>query len=167
MVWNASDLLNNTLRGSYCEFVISSALGFDLSGVNEDWGAYDINFPFRWNDDCVWRDEIRIEVKSCAYLQAWQQSKLSNILFSIRPTRAWDPITGYADEVKRQSDVYVFCHYTVTELSKADPLIKECTYWEALLTVGYDPGTGKQIQKLFSGKTQKEVREKMQAAAVG
>ena len=35
-----------------------------------------------------------------------------------------------------------------------------------IATVGHDPGTGKQIQKSFSGKTQKEVREKMQAAAV-
>ena len=34
------------------------------------------------------------------------------------------------------------------------------------MTVGRDPGTGKQIQRSFSGKTQKEVREKMQAAAV-
>lgn len=42
----------------------------------------------------------------------------------------------------------------------------EYTYWEARVTVGRDPGTGKQIQKSFSGKTQKEVREKMQAAAV-
>ena len=39
-------------------------------------------------------------------------------------------------------------------------------YWEARVTVGRDPGTGKQIQRSFSGKTQKEVREKMQAAAV-
>lgn len=30
--WNASDLLNNTLRGSYCEFIVSAALGIDLSG---------------------------------------------------------------------------------------------------------------------------------------
>ena len=43
---------------------------------------------------------------------------------------------------------------------------KEYTYWEARLTVGRDPGTGKQIQRSFSGKTQKEVREKLQAAAV-
>ena len=43
---------------------------------------------------------------------------------------------------------------------------KQYTYWEARVTVGFDPGTGKQIQKSFSGKTQKEVREKMQAAAV-
>lgn len=43
---------------------------------------------------------------------------------------------------------------------------KEYTYWEARITVGRDPGTGKQIQRSFSGQTQKEVREKMQAAAV-
>lgn len=43
---------------------------------------------------------------------------------------------------------------------------KEYTYWEARITVGRNPGTGKQIQRSFSGKTQKEVREKMQAAAV-
>lgn len=40
------------------------------------------------------------------------------------------------------------------------------TYWEARITTGRDPGTGKQIQRSFTGKTQQEVREKMQAAAV-
>lgn len=40
------------------------------------------------------------------------------------------------------------------------------TYWEARVTIGTDPGTGKQLRRSFSGKTQKEVREKMQAAAV-
>ena len=40
------------------------------------------------------------------------------------------------------------------------------TYWEARITTGYDSGTGKQIQRSFSGKTQKEVREKMQAIAI-
>ena len=43
---------------------------------------------------------------------------------------------------------------------------KEYTYWEARVTTGRDPGTGKQIQRSFTGKTQKEVREKLQAAAV-
>ena len=43
---------------------------------------------------------------------------------------------------------------------------KEYTYWESRVTVGRDPGTGKQMQRSFTGKTQKEVREKMQAAAV-
>lgn len=43
---------------------------------------------------------------------------------------------------------------------------KTYTFWEGRLTVGRDPGTGKQVRKSFSGKTQKEVREAMQAAAV-
>lgn len=43
---------------------------------------------------------------------------------------------------------------------------KQYTYWEARLTTGRDPGTGRQVQRSFTGKTQKEVREKLQAAAV-
>lgn len=41
---------------------------------------------------------------------------------------------------------------------------KEYTFWEARYTVGFDPGTGKQVQRSISGKTQKEVRQKLQAA---
>ena len=43
---------------------------------------------------------------------------------------------------------------------------KEYNYWEGSVTVGYDPGTGRQIRKTFTGKTQKEVTQKMQSAAV-
>ena len=43
---------------------------------------------------------------------------------------------------------------------------KEYAYWEARITTGRDPGTGKQLQRSFTGKTQREVREKLQAAAV-
>ena len=42
---------------------------------------------------------------------------------------------------------------------------KKYVYWEARLSVGTDPGTGKQLVRSFSGKTQREVLEKMQAAA--
>lgn len=38
---------------------------------------------------------------------------------------------------------------------------KEYTYWEARYTTGYDPGTGKQIQRSISGKAQKEVAKKL------
>lgn len=43
---------------------------------------------------------------------------------------------------------------------------REYTYWEARVTVGRDPGTGRQVQRSFTGKTQAEVRKRMQAAAV-
>lgn len=41
---------------------------------------------------------------------------------------------------------------------------KEYTYWEARYTEGYDPGTGKQIQRSITGKTQKEVARKLKEA---
>ncbi len=43
---------------------------------------------------------------------------------------------------------------------------KSYSYWEARVTTGFDPGTGKQIQKSITGKTQKEVREKLQTVVV-
>ena len=37
----------------------------------------------------------------------------------------------------------------------------EYVYWQARYTAGYDPGTGKQIQRSITGKTQKEVAQKL------
>lgn len=41
---------------------------------------------------------------------------------------------------------------------------KTYTWWEARYSAGVDPGTGKRIQKTVSGKTQKEVAQKLKAA---
>lgn len=41
---------------------------------------------------------------------------------------------------------------------------KQYTYWEARYTEGVDPGTGKQIQRSITDKTQKEVAQKLKAA---
>ena len=40
---------------------------------------------------------------------------------------------------------------------------KEYTYYEARYTEGYDPETGKQIQRSITGKTQKQVTQKLKA----
>lgn len=41
---------------------------------------------------------------------------------------------------------------------------KEYIYYEARYTEGYDPGTGRQIQRSITGKTQKEVAKKLKEA---
>ncbi|MGO5050753.1 tyrosine-type recombinase/integrase [Dysosmobacter sp. Sow4_B12] len=41
---------------------------------------------------------------------------------------------------------------------------KEYIYWEARYTTGFDPGTGKQIQRSITAKTQKEVAQKLKQA---
>lgn len=43
---------------------------------------------------------------------------------------------------------------------------KEYTFWEGRVTVGFHPGTGKQIQKSVTGKTKRDVLQKMQEIAV-
>lgn len=40
---------------------------------------------------------------------------------------------------------------------------KTYTYWEARYTEGVDPGSGKQVQRSITGKTQKEVSQKLKA----
>lgn len=38
---------------------------------------------------------------------------------------------------------------------------KEYSYWEARYTAGYDPGTGKQLQRSITAKTQREAAQKL------
>ena len=43
---------------------------------------------------------------------------------------------------------------------------KSYTYWEARYTLGFDQMTGKQIQRSITGKTQKEVAQKLREITV-
>ncbi len=43
---------------------------------------------------------------------------------------------------------------------------KKYEYWEGQVTIGTDPGTGKQKRKTFTGKSQKDVLDKMQNTSV-
>jgi hypothetical protein len=112
--WQSSDLLNNTTRGVFAEFIVASALGISTEAPRIDWEPYDLLFQCRW----------RIEVKASAYLQSWHQERDSKLMFTTRPTRAWDSTSGFSGEVKRQSDMYIFCVFTpkVSQADIADPL---------------------------------------------
>lgn len=116
--WNSSDLLNNTLRGAFAEFIVSSALDVDTTETHIDWEAYDI----RGNNG------ERIEVKCSAYLQSWfpkdNPKRLSKIVFSISPALEWLPeeCRYKPNSCKRHSDLYVFCHYKSKERAPENPL---------------------------------------------
>lgn len=43
---------------------------------------------------------------------------------------------------------------------------KAYTYWEARYTAGYDPGTGRQIQRSITGQSQREVAKKLREATL-
>ena len=116
--WSGSDLLDNTARGVLAEYIVALDLGL-ADRVWSGWSPYDLKTD----------EGVQIEVKSCAYIQAWHQKKPSKIVFGIAPTRAWDPETGsYSAEIRRWANVYVFCLLATTDRSRIDPL--DLAQWE-------------------------------------
>lgn len=110
--WSSSDLVSNAMRGVLAEFLVASALGL-ADGVRNQWDAFDL----------VLADGTRLEVKSAAYLQSWAHAKLSNIVFTIRPTLAWSSETNQlSSELRRQADVYIFCLLDHREKATLDPM---------------------------------------------
>jgi hypothetical protein len=114
--WANSDLLGNVSRGVLAEYIV--ALAVDSTSVPRDpWGEFDVVEP----------TGITIEVKSAAYIQAWDQAQLSRISFS---TRATHPLTVHSvSEYTRQrrSDVWVFALLHHSEQSTINPL--DLTQW--------------------------------------
>jgi hypothetical protein len=111
--WSSSDLVSNATRGVLAEFIVACALGVDLNEVRDEWGAFDLITP----------EGVTVEVKSAAYLQSWEQHKLSSVQFSVRKTKALDATTNlYKPEARRQARVYVFALLAHRDKRSVDPL---------------------------------------------
>lgn len=110
--WSSSDIVGNAMRGILAEYIVASSVGMN-SGIRTEWDAFDIETP----------EGIKVEVKSGAYVQSWEQKKHSTIQFSIRPTQGWDSESNERNiEVRRQADVYVFCLLKHKDQSSINPL---------------------------------------------
>ena len=108
--WAHSDLLGNTERGILAEYLVRLALNITSNRLS--WDKYDL----------LYKERIRIEVKSSAYIQTWGQKELSSISFSISPSLGWDVNSNsYEDTRKRQSDIYVFCLLDCKDQSVVQP----------------------------------------------
>jgi hypothetical protein len=116
--WGFSNIIDNTTRGVFAEFLVASALGVS-DDVRRAWETFDLTT--RWG--------TTVEVKSCAYLQSWAHANLSRITFGIGPSRAFDSETNtFSNEQRRQADVYVFCLLKHQDKATLDPL--DVTQWE-------------------------------------
>ena len=110
--WSASDIVGNAMRGILAEYIVASAVN-SATGTRTQWDAYDIETP----------EGIKVEVKSGAYIQSWQQKRHSAIQFGIRPTQGWESESNeYASEIMRQADIYVFCLLEHKEQDTLNPL---------------------------------------------
>jgi hypothetical protein len=112
--WAFGNLMDNATRGKVAEFVVAKALDV-ATGQRTEWDYADLHFG-----------EMAIEVKSSGYLQSWQQSAPSRIVFDIAPrSEKWDPKTNIVSklpEPRRLADAYVFCVFEEQDPSKANPL---------------------------------------------
>jgi hypothetical protein len=110
--WAFSDLRTNTTRGILAEFLVAQALG-DPSPLRAPWDNWDVTTA----------TGIKVEVKSSAYLQSWNQRKLSSIRFTSLTGRSWSAETNeLAAERSLRADVYVFALNICREPDQYDPL---------------------------------------------
>jgi hypothetical protein len=96
--WAFSDLRTNIVRGVLAEYLVARAVG-DPSPLRKAWDNWDVTTA----------TGIKVEVKSSAYLQSWNQRKLSAITFSGLTGQEWSAETNElaADRTLR-AEVYVF-----------------------------------------------------------
>ncbi|AWA31009.1 hypothetical protein HYN48_13470 [Flavobacterium magnum] len=117
--WSVSDILSNATRGILAEFIVAKALNADIAKIRNEWDAYDL----------VTSTGIKVEVKSSAYLQTWEQIDYSKISFSTRAAKPWDMSIDKRSEIAiRSADVYVFCLLNHKDKSTVDPL--NLNQWE-------------------------------------
>jgi len=111
--WSVSDLVSNATRGVLAEYIVAKAIGMSDDSIRDQWQAFDLET----------QSGVKVEVKSAAYCQSWEQREHSAIEFGIRPSRAWDTTTNrFSDERKRQADVYVFCLLKHKDKRTIDPM---------------------------------------------
>ncbi|MEH6989358.1 hypothetical protein [Cytobacillus firmus] len=115
--WGFSDLLSNSLRGIFAEFLVGSALDC-LNQSRIEWDAYDLIYRAK-----------KIEVKSAAYVQSWHTDTFSKIGFSIGAKREYSYTTRkYSTEIRRHADIYIFCLLKEKDIDTLDPL--NVSHWE-------------------------------------
>ena len=109
--WAYSDIMSNRNRSIFAEFLIAYCLGV-TEKPRIEWDATDIYYK-----------DKGIEIKSSAYIQSWEQKKVSTIIFDISKKKGWDTKTNsYYPIADRYSDCYVFCLHTEKKKDKANVL---------------------------------------------
>jgi len=117
--WGFSNILMNSLRGVFSEFLVGSALEV-LQKARIEWDTHDLVYK-----------EKRIEVKSAAYIQSWHTGKYSKIGFDIGAKRSYNyDENKYDINALRHADIYVFCLLKEKDINKINVLDTEqwCFY---------------------------------------
>lgn len=108
-IWDAQE--------EVAEFIVSKALGIDIPRNKNGWTLWDINYRGK-----------RIEVKETGYYHSWRSDGEVSKRRTFGINKAYSSYQDSDSELKRQSDIYVFCLNTGTTKEESNPLALE--HWE-------------------------------------
>ncbi len=117
-------LMDNTMRGFWCEFMLAEALGSTCKPVGLGWHPWDLQIG---DDEEAYPKRLRIQAKNSARLQPWNRAtgKITQSQYSL----TWRQRPYYFDRdfpnVPCETEgfmceVYILCHHPITDLSIAD-----------------------------------------------
>ena len=122
--WACGDLVSNSNRGVFAEWLVGVALGVVDGGLpRKEWDSCDLRYG-----------GIAIEVKAAGLSQVWPQTQNSTPRFSVKPQKmAWDAATNVwetYDPPRRTADLYVFCLHEATPANNANVADPSCwKFW--------------------------------------
>jgi hypothetical protein len=117
-------LMDNAIRGYWCEAMVAEALGSGCEIVGGGWNAWDIQIG---EDLDAFPDRIRIQVKSSARLQVWNKTngKLSDSTFNLtyrKKPSYQEEYMPYAncEDIGFLCDLYILCLHDEADIRIAD-----------------------------------------------
>ena len=122
--WAVGNLVDNTTRGWFAEWLVGQALGVIEDGdTRVEWDSVDL-----------WYGDLKIEVKASGLSQSWNRENRSTPNFRIAPRKmAWDAATDTwesFDPPRRVADVYVFCLHRAVPATPENVADPACwTFW--------------------------------------
>lgn len=158
----AARLLDNNLRGYWCEAMVAEAIGPACKIVSGGWHAWDLQIG---PDAGVFPRRLRIQVKNSTRLQSWNVAtgKPSETIFQLtwrrRPYYFARDFPGVpCEETGFMCDLFILCHHPVEIGSDADH--RDPEQWEFYLLPAVGPKTAITGEELLNVKRGLEVSGK-------
>ncbi len=137
-------LMDNALRGYWCEMMVAEALGPDCRLVGQGWHAWDLETGCA---EARFPERIRIQVKNSARLQPWNAvaGKVSDCSFNLpfrpRPSYFTRDNPGVpCEETGFMCELFMLCHHRVSDPQSADH--RNPQQWQVFLVPVVGPYCG-------------------------
>lgn len=126
------ELIQNTLRGIFAEYMVAEALGPECRIVSDAWNAWDLELGDR---QAAYPQRIRIQVKNTARTQTWHKrtGKLTDCQWSLsmrnRPKYFTRDNPGIpCEDYGYLCDAFILCHHPQEDWTIADH--RDLDQWE-------------------------------------